>query len=143
MDDRQRRRLERYLVNASHFLWGLGPGNQRENYEWLRSRGFEFESGPYARVIAQLVEKYGIEELLRRLIVPRVRELFSEKAIDYLRDCWRAGTKPAMSFLKLYNIRDPFPLLVINTQFNYVERWGELAGVWFEEIEAFLGEKTL
>lgn len=135
MDNKQRQRLERYLKNASRFLWGLGPGNQKENYEWLRAKGFEFDSGTYAYVTAQLLEKYGIENLLKNLIIPRVKESLSEKAIDFLRDSWRAGTKPDMSFLKLYNIKNPFPFLELNTQFNYVERWGELAGVWFEEIE--------
>jgi len=133
--DKQRQKLERYLKNASRFLWGLGPGNQKENYEWLRKKGFEFDSGSYDNVTTQLVEKYGIENLLKNLIVSRVKELFSEKAIDFLRDSWRAGTRPDMSFLRLYNIKNPFPFLEVNTQFNYVERWGELAGVWFEEIE--------
>jgi len=51
-----------------------------------------------------------------------------------------------MSFLKLYNINNAsnaFPFLEVNTQFNYVERWGELAGVWFEEIETLYREQTL
>ena len=135
METKQKEKLERYLKNASRFLWGLGPGNQKENYEWLRKKGFEFDGGTYGHVTSQLVEKYGIESLLKNLIIPRVKELFSEKAIDFLRDSWRAGTKPDMPFLTLYNIKNPSPFLEINTQFNYVERWGELAGIWFEEIE--------
>jgi len=136
MEMKQKEKLERYLKNASHFLWGLGPGNQKENYEWLRKKGFEFDGGTYAHVTSQLVEKYGIESLLKKLIIPTVtKELLTEKAIDFLRDSWRAGTKPDMPFLRLYHITNPSPFLEVNTQYNYVERWGELAGIWFEEIE--------
>lgn len=135
MDRKKQEKLERYLKNATRFLWGLGPGNQRENYSWLKDRGFEFDAGSYSHVTNQLLEKYGIEQILKRLVIPRVRELFSEKAIDFLRESWRAGTRPDISFLRLYNIHNPSPFLEVNTQFNYVERWGELAGVWFEEIE--------
>lgn len=135
METRQREKLERYLRNGSRFLWGLGPGNQKENYQWLREQGFDFHGGTYDHVTTQLVKEYGMENLIRKLIVPRVKELFSEKAVDFLRDSWRAGTRPDMSFLRHYNIKNPYPFLEVNTQFNYVERWGELAGVWFEEIE--------
>lgn len=135
MDTRRKQKLESYLKNASRFLWGLGPGNQKENYRWLRGKGFEFDSGSYGHVTGQLLENYGVEEILRRLIIPRVRALFNEKAIDFLRDSWRAGSIPDMSFLKLYNINNASPFLEVNSQFNYVEKWGELAGLWFEEIE--------
>jgi hypothetical protein len=37
--------------------------------------------------------------------------------------------------LRSYNILDGSPFIEVNTQFNYVERWGEFAGPWFEEIE--------
>ena len=47
---------------------------------------------------------------------------------------------PDMSFVTTFNIRDPYPFLEINTQFNYVKKWGEFAGVWFEEIEPVLDE---
>ncbi|MBA7670300.1 hypothetical protein ES703_78445 [subsurface metagenome] len=140
MDARRRQKLERYLKNASRFLWGLGPGNQKENYRWLREKGFEFDNGSYSHVIGQLLENYGVEEILRRLIIPRVGTLFNEKAIDFLRDSWRAGSIPDMSFLKLYNINNASPFLEVNSQFNYVERWEDLAGVWFEEIEEIAHE---
>jgi hypothetical protein len=135
MDAKRRGKLERYFKNSSRFLWGLGPGNQKETYQWLRGKGFVFDSGSYAHVTDQLLEKPGIETMLKDLVVPRVKELFTDKAIDFLRSCWQAGTTPAMSFLKLYNIKNASPFLEINSQFNYVERWGEFAGLWFEEIE--------
>ena len=135
MDPKRKAKLERYLRNSTWFLWGLGRGNQKETYRWLGERGFKFNSGTYAAVTDQLLENYGIERILRDLVVPRVSELFTEKAIDFLRSCWEAGTKPDISFLKLYNIKDGSPFLEVNSQFNYVERWGEFAGLWFEEIE--------
>lgn len=135
MDAKQKGKLERYLRNASRFLWGLIPGNQKEIYAWLREKGFEFESGTYTHVTDQLLKKPGIERILKDLIIPRVKERFTDKALEYLRSCWQAGTTPDISFLKLYNIKNPLPFLEVNTQFNYVERWGEFAGVCFEEIE--------
>jgi len=138
MDIKQKQKLESYLKNSSRFLWGLGPGNQKENYQWLRAKGFTFDNGSYGYVTSQLLENPGTEQILKDLVIPRVKELFTDKAIDFLRDCWQAGKVPDVSFLKLYNIRNAVPFLEINSQFNYVERWGELAGVWFEEIENLL-----
>jgi len=135
MDTNQKGKLERYFKNSSRFLWGLGPGNQKETYQWLRGKGFVFDNGTYAHVTIQLLQNPGIEILLKDLIIPRVKEIFSEKAIDFLRTCWQAGTLPDISFLRLYNIKNVPPFLEVNTQFNYVERWGELAGLWFEEID--------
>jgi hypothetical protein len=137
MDEKQKRKLERYLRNSTRFLWGLGPGNQKANYEWLREEGFEFTDGSYGHVTNQLLDNYGIEQILKRIVVPRVQKLFidKKKAIDFLRESWQAGKKPDVSFLRLYGIDKSLPFLEVNTQFNYVERWGELAGIWFEEIE--------
>jgi len=140
MDAKQRAKLERYLKNASRFLWGLGPGSQEENYKWLRGeKGLEFKDGTYDSVTNQLLEKYGIETL-KEVIVSRVKELFRDKpkAIDLLRDCWQAAITPDLSLLKVLGVDDTkeiLPFVEINSQFNYVERWGEFAGVWFEEIE--------
>lgn len=135
MDKRKQEKIERYLKNATRFLWGLGPGNQKENYRWLREKGFDFDNGSYSHVTNQLLEKYGLEQILKEIVIPRVEELFSEKAINFLRDSWLAGTRPDVSFLRLYKVQNASPFLEVNTQFNFVERWGELAGVWFEEIE--------
>jgi len=135
MDTKQRDKLERYFKNSSRFLWGLSGRNQKETYQWLRRKDYVFDNGSYGHVTRQLLENPGIEALLRDLIIPRVKELFTAKAIEFLRSCWEAGTRPDMSFLKMYNIEDASPFLEVNSQFNYVERWGEFAGLWFEEIE--------
>lgn len=137
MDANQNAKLERYLRNAREFLWGLIPGKQKEIYAWLRERGFEFENGTYTYVTDQLLKNPGIERILQDLVIPMVKARFTDEALEYLRSCWRVGATPDMSLLKLYNInqKNAYPFLEINLQYNYVERWGEFAGLWFEEIK--------
>jgi hypothetical protein len=109
--------------------------NQKEVYKWLRNKGYEFQDGPYTYVQAQLIQNLGIERIVTDLVAPSVHELFTNEALKYLRDCWNEGRLPNVSFELKYNIKDSFPFLEINRQFNYVERWGEFAWVWFEEME--------
>lgn len=138
MDAKQKAKLERYFKNSSRFLWGLGPGNQKKTYMWLHAKGYEFDNGPYAHVTIQLLDNPGIEKVLKDLVIPRVYEKFNAGAIDALRNCWNTGMMPNMSFLRTYKMNDPYPFLEVNRQFNYVERWGEFAGLWFEEIEPLI-----
>ena len=136
MESSQQRKLGRYLKNSQKFLWGLSKRNQKNSYDWLDEKGYDFSRGTSADVTSQPLEKPGIEALLRDLIIPRVtEELFSEAGLSYFRACWQAGTTPDLSLLRSYNILDGSPFIEVNTQFNYVERWGEFAGPWFEEIE--------
>ena len=144
MDAKQKGKLERYFKNASRFLWGLGIGNQKDTYHWLKSYGkqllgpdFDFKEGPYREVIAQLLQNPGIERLLNDLVVPRVKELYSDQVLEFLRVSWNAGTLPDISYLKHYNINieDASPFLEINKWYKYVERWGDFAGIWFEEMD--------
>ncbi|MCL0075394.1 hypothetical protein M1O17_00700 [Dehalococcoidia bacterium] len=135
MDENRKHKLERYLKNSCRFLWGLGPGNQSATYGWLREKGFNFNAGSYDHVTNQLLENYGIEQIIKRIVIPTVKELFPQKGIDFLRESWRAGSRPDASFLRLYGIGKPAPFLEVSPQFHHVERWGELAGIWFEEIE--------
>ncbi len=135
MDEIQKGKLERYFKNATRFLWGLGPGNQKVTYKWLREKKFDFNDGTYDHVTNQLLQNYGIEQIIKRIVIPRVKELYSHKAMEFLKNSWYAGSKPDMSFLNHFGIRTPTPFLEVNMQFNFVERWGDLASVWFEEIE--------
>ncbi len=139
MDSERQGRLERYFKNSSGFFWDIPRLNQAKAYVWLRDQGYEFDKGPYKHVSGQLVQKYGIEKIINDIIVPRVKELFSDDAINFLRSCWKTGMLPDMSFVSSFNIRDPHPFLEINTQFNYISKWGEFAGIWFEEIEPGVG----
>jgi hypothetical protein len=143
VDIKQKEKLERYFKNASRFLWGLGNGNQKETYAWLKSYGrqrlgsdFDFKEGPYREVIAQLLQNPGIERLLNDLVAPRVRELFTDEAREFLRVSWNAGTLPDIAYLDHYNIHaeNAGPFLEVNKWYKYVERWGDFAGIWFEEM---------
>jgi len=154
MDEAQKGRLERYLRNAYRFLWDLGPGNQRENYAWLERKGFRFERKPYSDVTDQLIKHPGIEAIVRELVVPVVKERFGENTLEVLRYHWRRGILPSASELAKLQVnmsdmsqmyRDEAvawrPFVEWNAQYmrgathRYTERWGELAGIWFEEIE--------
>ena len=138
MKSKQEGKLERYFKNSNRFLWGLGPGNQKKTYDWLRRKGFTFTQGSYTHVGDQLLQDPGIEKILSSIVVPCVKQQFPDEALDYLRDCWQAGTRPDMSLLKRHGLNDPtraMPFLEINAQFHYVEGWGGFAGLWFEDIE--------
>lgn len=136
MDDRYKAKIERYLKNANRFLWGLPPcRSQKEIYSWLMGKRYEFKKGTYESVINQLLEKYGIEKILKGLIIPEVEKQYNREAIDLLRHHWYEGRVPLYLVVKTYKIENPYPFLEINKQFKYVERWGEFAGLWFEEIE--------
>jgi len=64
--------------------------------------------------------------------------MFPEKALAYLGTCWCAGRTPGTAVLRQDNVQDPSPFPVMNYQFNYVERRGVFAGLWFEEIDGVL-----
>ncbi len=131
-------KIERYFRNATRFLWGLGKDNQRETYKWLQgTEGLKFVPGSYGNVIDQLMREPGIEQIIEKIIKPRVKDLFTDSAIEYLRDCWQRGERPTMPRLRDHNLEkeEIRPFVEINFQYGYVEKWGELAGVWFEEIE--------
>lgn len=152
MDEKKKGRIERYLMNASRFMWGLGPGNQKANYAWLEKEGFKFSRARYGLVTHQLLRYPGIEKLLNKLIIPAVKERFPEDTLSALKEHWYRGEWPNLSNLKGMDVKgkgEPgadrafhwHPFVEISTQFHYVERWGNFAGIWFEEIEPLLNEK--
>jgi hypothetical protein len=148
MDAKQKAKLERYFRNSNRFLWGLGHKNQKDTYLWLKEYGkqqlgsdFDFKEGPYKEVIAQLLQEPGIERLLANIVVPRVKELYSENVLEFLRVSWNAGTLPDISYLQHFaiDVKNVNPFLEINKWYKYVERWSDFAGVWFEEMDDLLG----
>jgi hypothetical protein len=152
MDIKQGEKLERYLRNANRFLWGLGSGNQKETYEWLKTLGFNdngsrFKSS-YTDTTEKLIKHYGIERIMRDIIKKRVYEIFPAPFIVFLRNCWKTGVRPTVDMLKangFVSILENSGLeifLLYNKQFNFIEGWGQFAGVWFEEIEPSLNEPS-
>lgn len=134
LDPQKLAKLTRYLKNSDRFMWRLAPGNnQKEAYPALHRQGFQFKDGSYDDVLRQLLVDPGIEDILKGIIVPAVQKTFSRDCLDYLRNCWHAGTKPDPRLLQ--RLGDVAPFVVINPQYQYVERWTDLAGLWFEEIE--------
>ncbi|MFC1910372.1 hypothetical protein ACFLXC_03655 [Chloroflexota bacterium] len=159
MDKKQEQKLERYLRNANRFIWGLGKVDQKNTYEWLEINGFtddgsRFKSS-YSDTTEKLIKNYGIERIMRDILKQRIHEMYGINILDWLRNCWVAGVRPTVDMLKANNFlyilderkvikkdidRDPEPFMRYNRQFNYIEGWGDFAGVWFEEIEPWLEE---
>ena len=81
---------------------------------------------------------------MKDIIAPRVRELFSDQALEFLCVSWNAGTLPDIAYLKHYgiNTEDATPFLEVNKWYKYVERWGDFAGIWFEEMDGVLKPGT-
>jgi hypothetical protein len=139
MDEKKKAKLERCLMNARSFLWGVSPptryqATQKEIYAWLRRKQLEFKGGPYPHVLKQLLADPGIEKLINDVIIPRVQEQFGPKLLEYMRECWMAGTVPDVSILSRYKVSSGEPFFDQRTLFHS-PKWMELAWVWFEEIE--------
>lgn len=109
MDAERKGRLESYLMNADRFLWGLGPGNQKETYHWLSVTAQEKEwrkepyytySGTYDTVFDELIRVPGIERLISDLIIPRVKRAFGDDTINDLRKFWITGKRPDIDNIK-------------------------------------------
>lgn len=157
MDIERTKKLERYLRNANRFIWGLGKKDQKTTYEWLEINGFtdngvRFEHS-YSDTTEKLIKNYGIERVVRDIIKQRIDEMFGTPVVSFLRKCWEAGVRPTVDMLKANKFdyildekrlikeeidRDPEPFLLYNRHFNLITGWGQLAGVWFEEIEPYL-----
>ena len=82
------------------------------------------------------MDNIGIERILKEVIIPRVNKIFNTEAMQFLHEKWNAGERPTFQEFQKYNVtpRDATPFLVINTQFCFVERWGELSPIYFEEL---------
>ena len=159
-------KLKRYLLNADPFLWNvLDNKNKKGRIRELKAMDFlsgysEGTNANYSRINQDLLVELGIEGILERIVIPKVRRLFAEEIMDYFRRCWEQGQTPALDYLReqgLYRRRystrevyeshlhidqppsgykDPsFVFFQIQTQYNFVERWTVFAGLWFEEIE--------
>lgn len=162
-------KLRRYLLNADPFFWNvLDSKNKKGRLQEFKVMGFlsnysKSANPNYLRIDQDLLVELGIEGILDRIVVPRVKVLFTSDIIDYFRRCWEQGQTPTLDYLRkqgLYRRRyrtrevyeshwhyeeppsgykDPsFVFLQIETQYNFVERWTVFAGLWFEEIEPML-----
>ena len=143
MEEKQKQKLKRYFMNASKFLWGLSRRNQRETYKWLWEKGYNFQNGTYKYVIGQIVENPGIERIIKEIVLPEIKKQYSDGFLNDLHYKWNKGELPDLSFVDRHNIKDAEPFLEIrgDQRFRYVDRYGELAPIYFEEIEPWLEEQ--
>lgn len=168
LTNEQIRKLNRYFLNTDPFLWGvLRSKNKKGRLKELQDRGYlsAYTKGSnpiYTRINRDLLLELGITGILEKIVVPRIKELFTPEDLRYFRDCWEQGQTPELKYLqknKLYgkNIfgheiregfgddrvtgyKDPaFIFVQIEPQFNIIQRWTVFAGIWFEEIEPSLG----
>jgi hypothetical protein len=123
---------------------------------------------PYAIITEKLIVDLGIELVVRDLVAAEVRRQFNDRpgALDLLRAHWISGTLPRWPILQslrkpktvgqkvsdVLSPRDSRPtrqtvdildaFVEINAQYQYVHGWTVFTGLWFEEIEPLLGEKS-
>ena len=159
MDPLQAKKIERYLNNSKEFIWGFVLGNnQKERYDslevWLIGNNFSDEvvarvvrgrEQSYSYVTRQLIDARDIEFILFKLVGPEVEMRFPSEALGFLRRCWVSGALPNASMLRPYDDdvnKSWFPFLEIHKHYGYVDRWGEFAGLWFEDIEPNIERKA-
>lgn len=156
-------KLKRYLLNADPFLWNvLEARNKKGRLKEIKKLGFlsgysEGSNPAYNKVYQDLLVEIGIEGILERIVVPKVRDLIGEEALRDFRRYWEQGRTPEKEYLKKkglcrfppmlwYNekeAKDPARIfLQINVQMDFVERWTVFGGLWFEEIEDLLNEQV-
>jgi hypothetical protein len=162
--------LRRYFLNADPFMWSvLRERVKRKRIQELKEIGllkdYSEKGNPnYSRINQDLLVDPGIEGILERVVVPRVKALFPPDVLDHFRRCWEQGQTPTIDYLKAHGLytkrrltgsetweggwnfnrvegyRDAALVFVqIETQHNFVERWTVFAGVWFEFLEPVLG----
>ena len=98
----------------------------------------------YGDTTEKLIKNYGIEKIMTDIIKRRLYDIFPTPFIVFLRKCWMSGVRPtvdmfrANGFEEMLDNRELGIFILYNKQFNFVESWGEFAGVWFEEIEPYI-----
>lgn len=101
----QAEKLKRYFINADPFLWGiLGARNKKERVKELKNEGLlrdypEGSNATYSRINQDLLVELGLEGILERIVVPRVRSAFAPDVLSYFRRCRDQGQHPDMKYL--------------------------------------------
>jgi hypothetical protein len=161
-------KLTRFFLNSDPFMFGvLRARNKKGRIQELKAlgllKGYAERFNPaYSRINQDLLVELGIEGILQRIVVPRVKELFPQVVLDYFRRCWEQGQTPTLDYLKKHGMyhkhpftdvevhegwdvgravgyKEPaFVFVQIQVQHNFVERWTVFAGLWFEEIEPLI-----
>ena len=165
-------KLRKYIINSDPFLFGmLKAKNKKSRMKELKEMGFlksySLGSNPnYSRFYQDLTVEIGVKGILERIIIPRVRELFTPEVLEYLRRCWEQGQLPSLDYLKQQKLyrkhpftsdevyegfgnpriagyKEPaFLFFQIDNQNDFIEAWATFAAVWFEEIEPLLDQDS-
>jgi len=99
-------KLKRYLINADPFLWSVLEGkNKKERLKEIKAMGYltgysETANPNYSKINQDLLVEIGIEGILERVVVPRIRILFTSEIISYFRRCWEQGQTPTVKYLR-------------------------------------------
>lgn len=153
MEKTREEKLQRYLLNADPFLWGiLEATNKHGRLKELKESGvlksYSSTHAPsYTKINQDLLVELGVAGILGTLVCPRVIKTFEPKILYFFQRCWEQGRTPDIHYLidnHLYHShkgsgrrvgRDVAQIfLQIHRQHEFVERWTAFAGLWFEEI---------
>lgn len=134
MDHATSSKLTRYLLISHSFLWGITRENQTSTYSRLRrAYGLKFDDGSYSDATRRLVDVYGIDRLLE-VASEEVQRHFSDKFIESMRGHWMRRERPTLETIDSLGVSDSVPLVETDALRTYAERWGEFAGIYFEEM---------
>lgn len=146
MDELQKNKMRRYILNANPFLWDIIPGNKEAVLRGLKKLDLVIdvpEKATYASLLESLIDdngKNGVEKLIKAIDV-RIKYIFKDtpEHLDILRRFWMDGRTPDVAYLQRIGLRDKSSVFLrINAQFDYVGGWTTFAGIWFEEIEPWI-----
>lgn len=122
-------------------------------------KGYAKHAKPvYSKIKNDLLLEIGISGILESIVARRLKDLFTQDQLDFMRRWWEQGQTPSLDYFnrqKLYKhhfltddavqeeidkpptgYKEPaFVFVQINSQMGFVERWTVFAGLWFEEIE--------
>lgn len=106
-----RGKLERFFLNSRLLVWGLSQGSKEQTYAWLNKEGINLRPHNTTERAKQILLRSSglkIEDIMTRIVEPRVKALFSEQKLNRLRQWWRQGYLPDSDDIKsLFQIAQP------------------------------------
>ena len=136
----ERQRIERSLMNAQRFFWGVFNLNQPKIYDLLeKSYELNIKRGSYTDVSRQLLREVGIARIVE-VAEDGVHRRFNADIIAQLRNDWYGGTLPS---LDQFSGNSPgLPHFAGLLEFTFHKKdsayiwnviyWGEFAPILFE-----------
>lgn len=121
-----------YLKNANDFLWGVFDNAKDYSYDDNKRKGLEINGHrygiwqgeiynriqdilgkdafpfsedhrkPYDEVTKYLIKTLTIKGILQKIILPDQAEILGSHEINFLRQCWKDGTRPSTASILNY-----------------------------------------